>query len=276
MATVYIYSLIDPRNGEIKYVGKTKDLDVRLKSHLHDAKRTNTPKNAWILKLRRLGLKPQMEMLEEVPEPEWPKAERKWIAKLRRKGCPLKNICDGGEGRNGPLSEETRRKLSKAAKGRPLTESQRKAITKGFRGHKHSEKAKMLLRAKTLGRKHTPEARKKMSLARKGKRKNAEHRGKIGLAHKGRTFSEETRAKMRVSRGGWKPSPELTRIQREKCKGEGNGRAKLTAEQVFEIRERYARGDTSFPKLAEEYPVTFSAIHRIVTGKTWKHLLPQS
>ena len=276
MATVYIYSLIDPRDDEIKYVGKTKDLDERLKSHFHDARRFNTPKNAWLLKLKRLGLRPRIEVLEEVDDSRWPEAERKWIARLRHNGCPLKNICDGGEGRNGPLSERAKRNISKALKGRIVTEETRRKLSKAHKGRRVSEEAKKKIGAANRGRKHTAQARKKMSLAHKGKRKSAEHRHKIGLAHKGRKASPKTRAKMRAARKGWKPSPELTAIQREKCKGEGNGRAKLTAEQVCEIRERYAQGDISLPKLAKDYPVTFSAIHRIVVGKTWKHLLPQS
>lgn len=276
MAIVYIYSLIDPRDGEIKYVGKTKDLNERLKSHFHDARRFNTPKNAWLLKLKRLGLRPRVEVLEEVDKSSWPEAERRWIAALRNKGCPLKNICDGGEGRNGPLSEKTKRRLSEAGRGRVVTEETRRKLSKAHKGRRVSKEARAKIGAANRGRKHTAQARNKMSQARKGIPKSAEHRRKIGLAHKGRKPSKETCAKMRASRKGWRPSPELTAIQREKCKGEGNGRAKLTAEQVYEIRERYAQGDISLPKLAEDYPVTFSAIHRIVIGETWKHLLPQS
>ena len=274
MAKVYIYSLIDPRDGEIKYVGKTKDPAERLKSHLHDAKRTNTPKNAWLLKLQRLGLKPQIRVLEEVERSKWPEAERKWIARLRHKGCPLKNICEGGKGRNGPLSEKAKRKLSKAGWGRIVTEETRRKIGNAHRGRKLSEEAKAKIGAANRGRKCTAEMRSAISRAQKGKPKSAGHRRKIGLAHKGRAFSEETRAKMRAARKGWRPPPELTETQREKCKGEGNGKAKLTTNQVLEIRKRYATEDTSYHKLAEDYPVTFSAIHRIVAGETWKHLLP--
>lgn len=274
MASVYIYSLIDPRDDEVKYVGKTKDLAERLKSHLKDAKRSNTPKNAWLLKLRRLGLKPQVEVLEEVAESDWELAERRWIRKFRREGCFLKNVSDGGEGRTAPLSEETKRKLGEAGKGRIVKEETRSKLSKALKGHTVSKEARAKIGAKNRGRKHTMEARKKMSQARKGKKKSLEHRRKIGLAHRGLIPSEETRAKMSAARCGWKPPPELTRIQKEKCKGEGNGRARLTAEQVYEIRKRYARGDISLPRLAECYPVTFSTIQRIVVGKTWKHLLP--
>lgn len=277
METVYIYSLIDPRDGEVKYVGKARDIEDRMRTHFKDAKRRNTPKNAWLRKLRRLGLRPEVRVLEEVAKSEWPGAEKKWIAIFRKRGAPLKNICDGGEGRTGPLSEETKRKLSIAGKGRVVTEETREKMRQSARERGVSQKtrdAAARMGFANRGRKHTAESRKKMSLASKGKKKSQEHRRKIGLAHRGRVFSEETKAKMRAARAGWKPPAELTRIQKEKCKGEGNGRAKLAEEQVYEIRERYARGDISLPRLARDYPVTFSAIHRIVSGQTWKHLLP--
>ncbi|EIM13852.1 HNH endonuclease signature motif containing protein [Pseudomonas chlororaphis] len=57
-------------------------------------------------------------------------------------------------------------------------------------------------------------------------------------------------------------------------KGEINGRAKLTSEQVSVIRNRfvpYCRKNGSVA-MAREYGVTHQAIRSIVRGKTWKHL----
>ena len=51
--------------------------------------------------------------------------------------------------------------------------------------------------------------------------------------------------------------------------GEANGRAKLTAEQVSEIRRRYAHGDVTQSQLAAEYGVTRPMIGYIVRGKNW-------
>lgn len=202
----HIYGLIDPREGQIRYVGATQQLKERLKDHLTSAYRSSSPKRMWMRELLTSGLQPEMIVLETVPYAFWEEAERYWIAKMRERGVPLLNVFHGG--------------------------------LDGGRG--------------------IP--------------KSPEHRAKIGQAHKGRKFSATTRAKMSAARRGWRPSPELTRIQREKCKGEGNGRARLTEEQVIEIRRRYAAGGICLHKLAEDYPVTFSAIHRIVTRQTWKHV----
>lgn len=53
--------------------------------------------------------------------------------------------------------------------------------------------------------------------------------------------------------------------------GEANRHAKLTANQVLEIRRRFDAGERGV-SLAAEYGVLFNAISRIVTGVTWKHL----
>lgn len=269
---VCIYGLLDPRDGQIKYVGKTKDLAQRMKDHLKDAKRSNTPKNAWLLKLGRLDLCPEMIVLEEVSKAMWPEAERRWIADMRKRGIPLKNICDGGEGRTGPLSDETKRKLSIANRGRKWTPEQRKRASEAQMGHRVSSATKERLRRAALGRKHTKQSREKISQAHRGVPKSEEHRKKIGLAHKGRIFSPATRAKMSVAKKDWKPSEQLTEIQRMKCRGEGNGRAKLTVSDVHEIRERHKLGNITLEELAIDYPVTFSAIHRIITRQSWKHV----
>ncbi len=60
----YIYGLIDPRNGELRYVGKTNNLSVRFKRHCY-ATSLGTHKSSWIKSLKRLNLEPQLLVLEE-------------------------------------------------------------------------------------------------------------------------------------------------------------------------------------------------------------------
>lgn len=56
------------------------------------------------------------------------------------------------------------------------------------------------------------------------------------------------------------------------ARGERAPRARLTAEQVREIRGRYARGGISQKRLAAEYGVWEYAIWMIVHGKSWQHV----
>jgi len=55
-------------------------------------------------------------------------------------------------------------------------------------------------------------------------------------------------------------------------RGEGNGRAKLTSEQVLHIRDRYAVGGVSMGKMAGEFGVSKALISDILRRKTWVHL----
>ena len=51
-----------------------------------------------------------------------------------------------------------------------------------------------------------------------------------------------------------------------------NGRAKLTEQQVLEIRAKYIPWAYSIPMLAKEYGVSNQVIGYIIKGKTWKHI----
>jgi HNH endonuclease len=53
------------------------------------------------------------------------------------------------------------------------------------------------------------------------------------------------------------------------AKGEGHGRAKLTKDQVAEIRSKYKPYEYSMQKLADEYGVDKATIKWIIQRKTW-------
>ncbi len=52
-------------------------------------------------------------------------------------------------------------------------------------------------------------------------------------------------------------------------RGEEHGRAKLTWEQVQEIRKLYAEGKMSQRELAKKFGVSQTTIFRICHGKNW-------
>jgi len=54
--------------------------------------------------------------------------------------------------------------------------------------------------------------------------------------------------------------------------GEGNSSAKLTEDDVYEIRDRYAEGGCTHATLAQEFGVTRTTIWHILTRRTWRHL----
>mgnify|MGYP003338373331 CR=1 FL=1 len=79
---VWIYALKDPRDNEIKYVGKSNNPEKRLKGHIYKAKYEHTRKGNWIKKLIKLKLLPILEILKETNEDEYQEWEEFYIKKL--------------------------------------------------------------------------------------------------------------------------------------------------------------------------------------------------
>lgn len=90
-----IYALSDPITGQLRYIGKANDSAERLKSHLRDANRRDTPVYRWIRKLTNKGLAPAVKVLEVTHD--WQESERRLIALSRARGDKLLNVADGGD-----------------------------------------------------------------------------------------------------------------------------------------------------------------------------------
>ncbi len=176
--TICIYVLRDPRNNQIRYVGKTiQKINDRLTSHIRGAKReNNSHKNRWILQIIRDGYIPIIEKIEDVNENNWQEREKYWIVKYHEDGCKLVNETDGGEGLHGhKFSKDHRGKLGRALLGNK----------------------------RWLGKKHTRETKQKLSDVKRGekspnygKKFSEEHKGKLSEAHKGQIHTGETKQKM--------------------------------------------------------------------------------
>lgn len=97
MVKIYIYSLIDPFTNEIRYVGKTKNLEKRFRHHINNSKKRNYHSANWIKSLLIKNRKPKIEILEECTKDNWEEREKYWIS-YYRKTYDLTNILDGGNG----------------------------------------------------------------------------------------------------------------------------------------------------------------------------------
>lgn len=139
---VKIYAMVDPDTNEIRYVGKTAhSLEKRLRGHKSDAfstHKTHSHRRHWIKSIYDRGSTPIMLELEEVLVSEWEEAERFWIAYFRFLGARLVNSAPGGigcvgvdiNGKGLPKSEDHRRKIGEANRGRIVPEEVR-AKTRG-------------------------------------------------------------------------------------------------------------------------------------------------
>lgn len=124
------------------------------------------------------------------------------------------------------------------------------------------------------GFKHSEETRVKMAES----HKRLHEQGYV-LPWKGKPLSEERKAEISKFMKGHKfNTPEViakinaaTKGKRSR-KGEVNGRCKLTAQQVEEIKGLLREGNLSQEKIGKMYGVGQDAISKIKLGKLWKHL----
>jgi hypothetical protein len=192
-----IYGLCDPRDGTLRYVGKTtQSIADRVRGHLREKRACK--RYGWLCKLSKLGMRPSAILLERVPTSDANAAESFWIAAFRATGAVLLNMTDGGDGLSGH-TPETRLKLSIAHRGRPghpsTAETNRK-ISLANRGNKWnvgracSEETKAKIGRANKGRpsplkgkKQPPELVAKRAAAKRGVPLTAEHRLKLRLSH---------------------------------------------------------------------------------------------
>ena len=113
----WIYALIDPRDNEIKYIGKSIKPKERLREHILKCKTEHTKKGNWIKKLVSLKLEPNMTLLKETIEQEIAYWEEHYIKEYKSNGFTLLNYDDKGVGCSSGMKKQTilgvKKKLSK-------------------------------------------------------------------------------------------------------------------------------------------------------------------
>lgn len=170
--TAFIYGLNDPETGECRYLGKTTNPQRRLSQHIH-RERTRTHKNCWVASLIARGLRPIMEIIDEVPLEEWEFWEKEYIRLYRIIGIRLSNLTDGGGGGMGKKhSFETCQRISETLKGRA--------------GRKHSLETRNKLSAANMGRKRSLEVRARLSAIKMGRKRSPEVCAQLSIAQKKR------------------------------------------------------------------------------------------
>lgn len=188
-----VYAVRRYGTGEYRYVGITsRTVSYRRRQHLkaaHSGKKT--PFYDWLRKLESdedVYFEP-MELVMSDDLDDLGEAERRWIARLRRKGHRLLNLTDGGLGPRGYV----------------WTEEQRKAASERSRGRKHMN-VPTGPDHPSWGRKHTEELKAHWSEVRKGMNSGPANPnfGKFGKEHPsyGHTMSEESRRRLSEMRRG--------------------------------------------------------------------------
>jgi len=119
MLKFLIYGLVDPRDGCLRYIGKSSSGLARPMEHRRPSKQGLGYKGRWIRDLYSMGLTFSVVVLQELPDKGiLNQAEIHWIAYFRALGCKLTNLTDGGDGAPpGPKSAEYRAKFSAGMMG---------------------------------------------------------------------------------------------------------------------------------------------------------------
>lgn len=162
----YIYGLIEPTTNELRYIGKTVDVNRRHRRHITEVNLHDSHKDRWIRKLLKNNYIPEIIIIDLVKTNEWQYWEMFYIEYFKFLGCNLTNGTKGGDeppstkGRK--HSENSRIKMSKSKKGKPIPH-----LNNGKeRSLSHRKNLSLSLKGRTSpnkGRKYDEEHSKKLS-----------------------------------------------------------------------------------------------------------------
>lgn len=229
-----IYGIRLRQDFEYRYVGlTTKPIDHRLRQHLKVAsEERKTPFYDWLRQQdREKVVADELDWLEQLQD--LGEAEIYWIAYLKRDGCRLLNISEGGLGPTGVVwTEEMREAARKRSTGR-------KGVSRfGPDGPFY-------------GKHHTAEQREKWVREREGQNSGAANPnfGKFGSEHPGfgRQVSEETR-----------------RLLSEQKKGPGNPNYGKNASAETRAKMSAARKGRSMPSMQRNAHIRYHSNKGVV------------
>ena len=198
----HVYMIKNRMNGKC-YIGKTsRGIDYRVEQH----RAANSESMSLHRAIRKYGwVNFEVILLYEgVDDREISFVERAMIAQYNTYGKNGYNQTVGGDGTSGwKPSDETRQRMSEAAKIKIFTEDHRRKIGESARGHTLSEEVRRSLSANATrwqtGRKLSDEHKKNVGLAHLGKKRRPETGAAISAALKGKPKSPEHREKLRLA-----------------------------------------------------------------------------
>jgi group I intron endonuclease len=197
--TGVIYIATNLETGK-QYVGQSVNFKSRMWHHLHQKGPSYFERS-----LQNRGAGGFSIVTITYPQDELNYQEKFWIAKLDTMYPNGYNLTAGGLGKIGcRLSDDAKKKISMAHRGRKNTEETKLKMSLAAKGRIVGGDTKEKLRLINLGKKLSPETRAKMSESRTGdknhfygKKHTEQTKERMRLVKLGRMHSEETKIKMR-------------------------------------------------------------------------------
>lgn len=249
----YIYALCDPDTQEVRYVGKTDDIQKRYEQHIWIKTSPNTYRKSWIKSLQKQGKQPLIKVLEEVNASIWKERERWWIAEMRRQGARLTNLTNGGDGIDGLRhTPESLKKMSEAHKGYVTSPETRAKLRETSKAYASQDEVKKKTSQIHTGKEVSDATRAKLSASRIGMEFSPEHRANLSSARKGKTPGNKG-----------KPTSYEVKVD------VSLRHRKLTSMQIEEIRLLINQGGMSQASIARQYNISPALITLIKKGYTY-------
>ena len=191
-----IYKITSP-TGKI-YIGQSWNIKRRVENYKSGRAKGQPYLHNSLVKYGKSSHK--LEIVHKLEETTTQEELNYWETfywqKYKDEGLELLNVKEPGS--NGKHSEETKGKMSEAA--RNMSEETKRKISEALKGKIHSEEHKRKIGEASKGRSHSEEAKRKMSEANKGNKNCL-----------GRKLTEETKRKMsEVLKGKPHPQSKLT------------------------------------------------------------------
>lgn len=186
-----IYELVDPRTGEVRYIGRAKEPRKRLRAHITQSKKLDHHKDRWIRELAAEGLEPFLRVVDRCSQDDIYTLEQHYILEYREAGHRLTNLSDGGWGTMGlPMSDETKAKIGRgvaiANRGNRYAAGVR---TPEQRARMSPKNPARYWAGKTLSVEH----KEKMAESHRGKKRSPEAVEASAAGHRGMTYSKRKR-----------------------------------------------------------------------------------
>jgi|LakMenE01Jun11ns_1017448.scaffolds.fasta_scaffold9872590_3 hypothetical protein len=253
MEIVYIYSLSNPISNEVRYIGKSTNIENRYKQHIGRCKKEVTHKCSWIKNLQTENLKPKIEIVDLVESGEWQFWEKYWISQFKSWGFDLVNSTDGGDGIL-LHSDFTKKYMSNSKKGVGIHDDDyKKILSEKMKGNSY-----------TLGKKLSDEHKRKISNSQLGIKKHTEESKNI--------ISTKNKGNNNGMYGKKHNQKSLEKIS-ENSRGENHPKVKLKESDILLIREYYKNKTYNQKEVAKIFNISYSLVTKINNGTLWKHLL---